>query len=229
MVTTAKTCSLDRRPWPSRAAGTMTRPLAGYISRQAAHPHGLVGRALGRLWVSETAQVNDAALALLAPDPGGTVLEIGFGPGRTLGVLAHRGAQVTGVEVSGAMISLATRRNAALVKAGTVALHEGDGTTLPLPDDTFDAVVAVHNVYFWPDPQRTIAEIERVLRPGGRVVLAFRGGEHPLPRRLDPAVYRTVTTAQAIAWLERAGFTDAAAHQPTGLPETLTFLTATST
>jgi ubiquinone/menaquinone biosynthesis C-methylase UbiE len=229
MVTTAKSCSLDRRPWPSRAAGTVTRPLAGYVSRQAAHPHGLVGRALGRLWVSETAQVNDAAVTLLAPEAGEQVLEVGFGPGRTLGLLANQGALVTGVEVSRAMISLATHRNASLVEAETVSLYEGDGTTLPLPDDTYDAVVSVHNVYFWPEPQRTIDEIDRVLRPGGRVVLAFRGGEHPLPRRLDPAVYRTVTSAEAITWLEQAGFTDVAAHQPPGLPKTLAFLTGTST
>jgi arsenite methyltransferase len=229
MVTTAKTCSLDRRPWPSRAVGTITQPLAGYISRQAAHPHGLVGRAMGRLWVSETAQVNDAAVSLLAPEAGETVLEIGFGPGRTLGLLANRGALVTGVEVSGSMISHATNRNASLVNAGTIVLHEGDGTRLPLPDDTFDAVVSVHNVYFWPDPQRTICEINRVLRPDGRLVLAFRGGEHPLPRRLDPSVYRTVTTTQAVTWLEQAGFADVAAHQPPELPETVTFLTGTST
>jgi SAM-dependent methyltransferase len=229
MVTTAKACSLDRRPWPSRAVGTITRPLAGYVSRQAAHPHGLVGRALGRLWVSETAQVNDAAVTLLAPAGGEQVLEIGFGPGRTLGLLADLGALVTGVEVSSAMISLATDRNASLVDADTISLYQGDGTTLPLPDAVFDAVVSVHNLYFWPDPQRTVDEIDRVLRPGGRVVLAFRGGEHPLPRRLDPAVYRAVTTTQAVTWFEQAGFADVTIHQPPGLPETVAFLTATTT
>jgi arsenite methyltransferase len=229
MVTTAKTCSLDRRPWPARVVGTMTQPLAGYLSRQAAHPHGAVGRALGRLWLSETAQVNDAAVTVLEPAAGEQVLEIGFGPGRTLGLLANRGALVTGVEVSPAMIKVATKRNASAVAADTISLYEGDGTTLPLPDDAFDAVLSVHNVYFWPDPARTLGETDRVLRPGGRVVLAFRGGEHPLPRRLDPAVYHTITSSQAIAMLERAGFTDVTVHRPQGLPETLIFLTGTST
>ena len=88
-----------------------------------------------------------------------------------------------------------------------ITLLEGDGASLPLPDDTFDAVLSVHNIYFWPEPERTIGEIARVLRPGGRVVLAFRGGEHPLPSRLDPSVYRTVTTSQAITWLQEAEFT----------------------
>jgi ubiquinone/menaquinone biosynthesis C-methylase UbiE len=227
MVTTARTCSLDRRPWPARALDTITRPLAAHVSRQAAHPHGLVGRALGRLWVSETAKVNDATVTLLAPAAGEQVLEIGFGPGRTLGLLADHGALVTGVEVSSAMIDLATTRNAARVAADAMSLYEGDGTSLPLPDDTFDAVVSVHTIYFWPDPQRTIGEIDRVLRPGGRVLLAFRGGEHSLPRRLDPAVYRSVTTTQAVTWFEQVGFTDVAVHRPAELPQTVALLVGT--
>ena len=69
-----------------------------------------------------------------------------------------------------------------------------------------DAVLSVHNLYFWPKPEATIAEIARVLRPGGRVLLVFRGREHPLPKRLDPAVYEDVTTDQCMAWLASAGF-----------------------
>jgi SAM-dependent methyltransferase len=143
--------------------------------------------------------------------------------------LARGGALVAGVEVSDAMIRLASHRNAALVRAGTLALHKGDGIGLPQPEDAFDAVVSVHNIYFWPEPQRTLGEISRVLRPGGRVVLAFRAGEHPLPRRLDPAVYRSVTTTQAVTWLEQVGFTDVTRHQPSGVSETLAFLTGTAT
>ena len=74
-----------------------TRPLAGILSRQAAHPHGPFGRALGRLWVTETAAVNDAALDLLGAVAGEQVLELGFGPGRSLGVLAER-VRATGDE-----------------------------------------------------------------------------------------------------------------------------------
>jgi len=207
MTSRSRTCSLDRRPWHKRVADRAGRPLAGILSRQAAHPDGPLSRALGRLWVSETAGVNDAALDLLDAVPGEQVLEIGFGPGRSLGTLAGQGVLVTGVEVSAAMIEMATRHNAALVDDDRITLLQGDGTSLPVPDATFDGVLSVHNIYFWPDPDRTIGEIARVLRPGGRVVLAFRGGEHPLPSRLDPSVYRTVTTEQLVTWLQKAGFT----------------------
>ena len=196
-------CSLDRRPWPHRAATAAARPLTRYLSGQAARPHGLGGPLIGRLWVKETAKVNDAALDLLAPTTGEDILEIGFGPGRTLGLLAERRSRVTGVDVSEAMLDLATRRNGEHVRTGTLKLHRTNGVALPLDDDSVDAVLSVHNVYFWPEPQMTIAEIARVLRPGGRVLLAFRGIEHALPRRLDPAVYRDVTTNQYVGLADR--------------------------
>lgn len=225
MSITARKCSLDRRPLHQRAVSAMTRPLTHYLSRQAAHPHGLGGRLIGRLWVRETATVNDAAVELLAPAPGESILEIGFGPGRTVGLLADRSASVTGVDVSEEMLRLATRRNATLIDAQRVALSVNDGTSLPLEDDSVDAVLSVHNIYFWPEPETTINEIARVLRPGGRVLLVFRGAEHPLPGRLDRSVYRAVTTRDAIGWLASAGFGDVAHRPPDGAPSEIAFLT----
>jgi ubiquinone/menaquinone biosynthesis C-methylase UbiE len=175
--------------------------------------------------VTETARTNDAALDLLAPGPGEDILEIGFGPGRTLGLLVERGARVTGVDVSEEMIRLAGRRNSELVRTGALTLHRGDGVTLPLDDNSVDAVLSVHNLYFWPKPEATIAEIARVVRPGGRVLLVFRGREHPLPTRLDPAVYKDVTTDQCLAWLANAGLAGQC-HKPDGVPPEVSFVLA---
>jgi len=210
-----------------RAASALTRPLARYLSRQAANPHGLSGRLIGRLWVRETAKVNDAAVELLAPSPGESILEIGFGPGRTIGRLADRSASVTGVDVSDEMLQQATRRNSRLIDEQRVSLTVNDGTRLPLESDSVDAVLSVHNIYFWPEPETTINEIARVLRPGGRALLVFRGAEHPLPGRLDRSIYRAVTTQDAIEWLKAAGFGDVAHRSPDGAPAELAFVTGT--
>jgi SAM-dependent methyltransferase len=175
--------------------------------------------------VKETAKTNDAALDLLIPRPDEDVLEIGFGPGRSLGLIVERGARATGVEVSEEMVRLAGRRNSKLVRTGDLMLLRADGVALPVQDDSQDAVLSVHNLYFWPEPQATIAEIARVLRPEGRLLLAFRGREHSLPGRLDPAIYRDVTTEQCIAWLGQAGF-DARCHHPDGVPEEVSYVLA---
>jgi ubiquinone/menaquinone biosynthesis C-methylase UbiE len=196
------------------------------VSRQAARPHGIAGRLLARLWVSETAAVNDVAIDLLGPGRGMRILEIGFGPGRTLGRLAAAGAEVAGVEVSDSMLATAARRNAAAIAAGRVRLHRGDGTTLPLAAGSVDAVLGVHTIYFWPDPPDTLAETVRVLRPGGRIVLALRTADHPLPRRFDRTVYRVPTTEQAVDSLRTAGFTDIEVHKRPEVADAIIWLTA---
>ncbi|MHA6784310.1 class I SAM-dependent methyltransferase [Pseudonocardia saturnea] len=156
--------------------------------------------------MTETATVNDRALALLDVAEGERVLEVGFGPGRAIGELAARDARVTGVDPSPVMLAAARRRNAAAVEAGQFHLHAGVVAALPLPGAAVDAVLAVHTLYFWPDLADGLKEIRRILAVGGRVVLAFRAAEHGLPRRFDPAVYRVPTTVQAQHALRGAGF-----------------------
>jgi len=176
------------------------------VSRQASHPEGVLGRAIGRIWVRETAGVNDAALAVLDPKPGETILEIGHGPGRTLGRILEAGADAIGLEVSEAMSAQAERRNRQAAVDGRLRLHLGDGTNLDLADDSVEAVVAVHTIYFWPNPRGTLAECSRVIQPGGRLVVASRDGSLPLPRRLDPTVYTVPTLDQLETWITDAGF-----------------------
>jgi SAM-dependent methyltransferase len=184
-------------------------PLWRYLSRRARAPQGPVGRVLSWIWLRETAEVNDTAIELLSPTAGERILELGFGPGRTLGRIAARRATVIGVETSGTMIRAATSRNREHIHAGGIRLHHGDGVNLPLETDSIDGAISVHTIYFWPKPTATLAELARVLRPGGRLVLAFHAGQHPLPRRLDPAVYRNVPTSdQAVECLQTVGFTN---------------------
>ncbi len=192
---------------PVRLARTPMAPLWRYLSRRARAPQGPVGRLLSWIWLRETAEVNDTAIELLAPTAGERILELGFGPGRTLGRIAARRATVIGVETSRAMIRAATRRNREHIHAGGMRLHHGDGINLPLDNDSMDGAASVHTIYFWPTPAATLAELARVLEAGGRLVLAFHAGQHPLPPRLDPDVYRTVPTSdQAVEWLQAAGF-----------------------
>jgi SAM-dependent methyltransferase len=215
-----------RPPWHRRLRTAVTAPLARYLSRQAAHPHGPIGRLIARNWIRETAAVNDIAVELLAVRPGERICEIGFGPGRALARLAAAGAQVIGIDVSADMVTIAGRRNAAAVAAGRVRVVEGDGTALPVDDGTLAGALSVHSVYFWADPAGVLAEIRRALRPGGRLVVALRPGELPLPGRFDPAVYRVPTTDELTRWLRAAGFTDVRAEwRPR--PATVVWLTAT--
>jgi SAM-dependent methyltransferase len=188
--------------------------LAAIVSGQAAAPHGPLGRLVGRIWVTETAAVNDTALDLLDPQPHEHVLEIGFGPGRTIQRLTRRAAHVTGVDISDTMLTAARRRNRAAIRDGRAHLLRGDGTTLPLPDRIAHAALAVHTIYFWPQPKTTLTELARVLHPGGRLVLAFRDTAQPTPRRFDPRIYHLHSAEDVTRVLYDAGFADIHVHRP---------------
>ena len=219
--------SACRPPWQQRLRMATAGAIGRYLSRQAAKPHGTVGKLMARNWLRESAAVNDVAVELLHPASGERICEIGFGPGRTLGLLAAAGADVVGVEVSPEMVAMASRRNAGSVVAERMRLHQGDGATLPVADDSLDAVIGVHTIYFWAEPVATLTEVARALRSGGRLVLAFRAGDHPVPARFDPAVYHLPTTAEASDWLHRAGFTGISVERRPDIAAAVVWVTAT--
>ncbi len=98
----------------------------------------------------------------------GDVLEVAVGTGRNL---PHypAGVRVTGIDLSGAMVEIARRR--ADGAAASVELRVGDAQQLDLPDDSFDTVVATLALCSIPDDAAAVAEMARVLRPGGTLVL----------------------------------------------------------
>src|SRR5258708_10309805 len=78
------------------------------------------------------------------------------------------------------MVRVATRRNAPAVKAGRVALSQGNITALPFEDQHFDKIMTIHTLYFWPEPHepsQALSELCRVLKPGGRLVFTLSTGK----------------------------------------------------
>ncbi|HEU5036142.1 MAG TPA: methyltransferase domain-containing protein [Nocardioides sp.] len=98
----------------------------------------------------------------------GRVLEVAVGTGRNL---AHYPADVTitGIELSPRMLAIARVHAAAIGRE--VDLREGDAHDLPLEDASVDTVVCCLSLCAIPDPARALAEMRRVLVPGGRLLL----------------------------------------------------------
>jgi ubiquinone/menaquinone biosynthesis C-methylase UbiE len=98
----------------------------------------------------------------------GRVLEVAIGTGRNLD---HYPADltITGIELSPAMLDIARHRAADLGR--DVDLHVGDAQVLPFGEGSFDTVVCTLSLCNIPDPAKAIAEMHRVLRPGGRLLL----------------------------------------------------------
>jgi ubiquinone/menaquinone biosynthesis C-methylase UbiE len=99
------------------------------------------------------------------------VLDIGCGTGQFALTLLERypRARVWGVDLSQGMLHKAGRRIAQA--AGRLHLVQGDSARLPFADDCFDAVTCSHSFHHYPLQERVLAEMHRVLRPGGRLLI----------------------------------------------------------
>jgi SAM-dependent methyltransferase len=102
------------------------------------------------------------------------VLEIGFGNGKLIADLLVRAPGLTyvGVDVSETMVSEGIENNRANVEQGRVRLYQTTADRLPFPDRYFDRALAINSIYFWPDQLSGLAEIRRVLRDDGCLVVA---------------------------------------------------------
>jgi ubiquinone/menaquinone biosynthesis C-methylase UbiE/predicted ester cyclase len=99
----------------------------------------------------------------------GEVLELAAGTARNL-PFYPAGLKVTGVELSPEMAGLGSRRAEELGR--DIDMRVGDAEALPFPDETFDTVVCTYGLCTIPDDAAAIREAKRVLRPGGRILLA---------------------------------------------------------
>jgi arsenite methyltransferase len=117
--------------------------------------------------VAQRARVLD----LLAPVPGERLLDIGVGPGLLaldLARLVGETGKVVGLDLSPDMVAVAAARLAGLSQAEA---RTGDATVLDLPDGAFDAAASTQVYEYVADMPRALAELHRVLRPGGRALI----------------------------------------------------------
>lgn len=149
--------------------------LEALIDRQYRQPAGIIGQFVGRRMARQHQPENAWTVSLLDTQPTDRVLEVGFGPGIAVELLAAQAPQgfIAGVDFSPAMISLARRRNARAINAGRVELGYGEVTALPFADASFDKALSIHTLYFWTDPVKALTELRRVLKPEGALVLTF--------------------------------------------------------
>lgn len=122
----------------------------------------------------------------------GRVLEVAIGTGRNLSCYPD-GVQLTGVELSPSMLTQAQARAETLHWA--VDLRLGDAQHLSFPDASFETVVATLTLCSIPDDRAAVAEMARVLRPGGRLVLLDHVASplrwvRTIQRLLDPLLVR---------------------------------------
>jgi len=165
------------------------------LLRTFGRPQGLLGRVGGIIMARTNQRCAAWVIALLAIQPHDRVLEVGFGPGVGIQLLARSASAgyVAGVDVSAAMVAQATTRNAHAIARGRVDVRHGAVERLPFADETFDKALAINSMQVWTDAGAGLREMWRVLKTGGRIALGFTPysgqSKRGLPEMLTAAAF----------------------------------------
>jgi len=125
---------------------------------------------------------REAAVRLVNDRSGDRILEIGVGTGLSLPMF-RPDARVTGIDVSPEMLAKARARIVQRKLAQVESMREMDAERLDFTDDSFDAVLALYVVSVVSDPARFGAEVRRVCKPGGRIVIVNHFASESGPMR----------------------------------------------
>ncbi len=126
-------------------------------------------------WSSYVTSSTEQTICRLSLGTGDRLIDIGCGTGVLLEQVLARWPSVraAGTDLSGQMLAIAQRR-----LGDRIPLVRSDVDYLPFATHSFDVAVSSSSLHYWPDPRRALAEIARVLRPGGRLVLTDWCGDY---------------------------------------------------
>ena len=150
---------------------------------QFRNPHGDEGRKVLESMNDHHVPLWDFCLSKLPKSIDGAVLDVGCGGGGFLRRLSGRYpfAMLFGVDISRDALEMTMSVNSDIYDSGGLELHEASVDSLPFQDGSFDMVTAMETYFFWPDFDKGVGEISRVLSPGGVLAigseLRYGGGD----------------------------------------------------
>lgn len=153
------------------------------VDRAARRPSGVLGYLLYRFPLGHKPGF-DLVLDRLPPRSGDRIAEIGCGGGVFMRRALMSGCHGLAVDHSPDMVANASRLNRHAVNSGRLSVLIGDAAKLPAADSSCDKVYCLNAFFFFPDPHAAIAEMARIMKPGGRLALVTA------PPEFEPQIAR---------------------------------------
>jgi SAM-dependent methyltransferase len=184
------------------------------IAEQFKRPSGTTGKLAGLVMSWQNRTLNRVAVANLQVETNDRVLEIGFGPGDAINLLAKRTKvkSIVGVDPSDVMLDKAIAKNRVHIEVGRVQLIQADVLNLPFESGQFSHAFAVSTFHDWKDRARGLSEVRRVLHQHGQLVLCLRAASRiPFPWSLPGLTEAEFTADRCL--IANCGFTDVQIYQ----------------
>ncbi|HEY1160674.1 MAG TPA: class I SAM-dependent methyltransferase [Terracidiphilus sp.] len=168
-----------------------------YVINQVRKPTRWVGRFF--LWIMNISHssLTDWGLEHVQIEEHFTILDVGCGGGRTIEKLAAVATKgmVYGVDYAKGSVAASGAKNARLIQEGRVEIKQASVSQLPFPDDKFNLATAVETQYYWPDLVNDMREIQRVLKPGGTLIVIAESYKKGAYNKLQRPVMKLLRSA----------------------------------
>jgi ubiquinone/menaquinone biosynthesis C-methylase UbiE len=182
---------------------------SSFFSKQARKPTGLFGRfIMSTIFDKGNVDLNSFVYELMSVQPDDQILEIGYGTGKLINKMVQQinSGCIVGVDFSDTMISIAKKKNRKNVDKGKVKLLGGNFDEMKFENEYFTKVCSVNTLYFWPNPEHTARKITNILKPKGKLVLAFEDIEQLEQRNLSSDIFHLYSKDAVQDLLIAAGF-----------------------
>jgi len=138
---------------------------------QFAKPTGFFGKILAKGMARGHKDFYKNAARVINPTNDDIYLEIGFGSGIFIKKYMSHVSKIAGIDYSEDMVKLASDINRRLVKSGKAEFKQGYASSLPWAENEFTVVATIETFFFLNETEKTLKEIFRVLKPGGRLII----------------------------------------------------------
>jgi ubiquinone/menaquinone biosynthesis C-methylase UbiE len=181
------------------------------LGDQYRYPTGPEGRLIAARMNRHHAKLTLWGLTKVTVKPDAKILDVGCGGGKTLYRLAKLTphGKVFGIDYSSEMVNFSIEINKALIAQNRVEVLEGSVEKICFSDGFFDLVTAFETYYFWPNFSSALKEINRVLKPGGKLLLVNELKHGATSAKVIEETHVKLIRLQEIqAALQSAGFVD---------------------
>lgn len=173
-----------------------------------ARPEGKIGEKMLKRMNKSHGPLRDFGLSQISWRPHMRILDVGCGGGATIREMLElsKDSVIDGVDYSEVSVAQSRELNRDYLE-NRCHICQGDAAELPFMENTYDLVTAVETIYFWPDPEKALSEILRVLKPSGMFAVLNEGSD---PDQCDwPAIdgfLRIYRPEELKSLMEEAGF-----------------------